>query len=289
MHTCTKIEVHISFVQKLETKTSVLYKMKDFSFLVCVEAVELKKTKIMNRMSEPDFKKAQGIIFVIGIYGADGTAKDVENIERRFKKLKFCIYTERDPTAAEIIILIKAAAKCDYPYRYRYVAFYYAGHGGSDEFGELFITPQQAVNSNPGVEVLYIEKYIVEPLNCLKDRDLTRLFFFDCCQSQGKATHTMYSPRDSGQVVKKTKQHPGVLIAYATSDGQKSFGDQTNGGIWTYHLCKNLKKDLPLVTILAETYDEIVKKRESFQEPTTVTRIGALQLAQPEQKTCLLL
>ena len=232
-------------------------------------------------MREPDFKRAQGIIFVIGIFGADGTAKDVENIERTFKELNFCTYMERDPTAAEIIVLIKAAAKCQYRDGYQFVAFYFAGHGGSDEFGELFIIPQQAVDSKPGGDLLHIEKCIVEPLKCLNDQGITRLFLFDCCQVQGKATHTMYSSRNIGQDVKRPKLHPGELIAYATSHGQKSFGDQTNGGIWTYHLCKNLQKDLPLVTILAETYDEIVQKMKDFQEPMTVSKIGALKLIQP--------
>ena len=228
--------------------------------------------KIENRMSEPHFKRSQGIIFIVGIYGADGTAKDVENVENTFRELNFTTYTERDPTTAEIALLVKATAQCDYPYRYRYVAFYYAGHGGMDESGKLFVKPLQLHESKP--EMLHIEEYIIEPLNSLQ---LTRLFFFDCCQTESKAT-TYYSARDSGLIMKKPKPHPGTLIAYATSEGQKSFGDRTDGGIWTYNLCKNLKKDLPLVTILAETYEDVVKTREEFQEPMTITKIGALKL-----------
>ena len=233
--------------------------------------IELKKKKIQNCMSEPHFRGSQGIIFIVGIYGADGTAKDVENLESTFRELNFTTYTERDPTSAEIAVLIQAIAQCEYPYRYKYVAFYYAGHGGMDASGKLFIKPLQLDEARP--EILNIEEYVIEPMKSL---DLTRLFFFDCYQNQAKGT--AYSARSGGPITKKPKPHSSTLIAYATSEGQKSFGDRKNGGIWTYHLCRNLKKDLPLVTILAKTYEDVIKTREKFQEPLTISKIGALKL-----------
>ena len=224
-------------------------------------------------MSEPHFGRAQGIIFIIGMYGVDCTAKDVENVESTFRELNFATFIVKDPTSVEITALIKAATQCDYPNRYQYVACYYAGHGGmDDESGKPFIKPLQINEAKS--ETLSIEECIIEPLKCL---ELTRMFFFDCCQAQSKVS-TAYSARDSSQTVKKPKPHPGTLIAYATNEGQKSFGNQTDGGIWTYNLCKNLKNDLPLVTILAETYEDVVKTREEFQEPMTISKIGTLKL-----------
>ena len=80
----------------------------------------------------------------MGIYGADGTAKDVENVEATFKHLNFATFLERDPTSAQIASLINAAAACKYPDGYKYIAFYFAGHGGREEStGKLFINGLQ--------------------------------------------------------------------------------------------------------------------------------------------------
>ena len=232
--------------------------------------------KIENRMSEPEFNRAHGIIFIVGIFGADGTAKDVENVESTFRELQFAVYIERDPTSEEIAHLMAAAAKCTYPYRYRYVAFYFAGHGGRDESGKPYIKGLQAQESMD--KILHIEEYIINPL---KELSLTRMFFFDCCQSQG--TGNAY--RDSNTIVKNPKPHPGELIAYATSEGKKSFGDQNHGGIWTYHFCKNLMKSDSIVSVLAQTYDDVVKERNDFQEPMTICKVGTIVLKVQGMKT----
>ena len=100
--------------------------------LFCLDSVAIKVQQIHNRTHEPAFQRAQGIIFIVGVYGADGTAKDIENVEATFKELNFAVYTERDPPSFQIACLTRAAATCQYPYRYKYIAFYFAGHGGRD-------------------------------------------------------------------------------------------------------------------------------------------------------------
>ena len=129
----------------------------------------IKRQEIENRAKEPKYNGAEGIIFIVGIFGADGTANDVENVSSTFKELNFAIYIEQNPTSGLIAGLMKAAAVCDYPARYKYIAFYFAGHGGRDKSGKLFVK-----GLNP--EILYIEEYITEPLKGLER--FTRLFFF---------------------------------------------------------------------------------------------------------------
>ena len=60
------------------------------------------------------------------------------------------------------------------------------------------------------------------------------------------------------------------LVAYSTSEGQKSFGDRKNGGIWTYYLCKNIRESKKIGEVLSQTFSDVVKMRKQFQEPMTV-------------------
>ena len=228
-----------------------------------IETIQIKQQQIKNCTEEPDYSRAIGIIFIVGIFGADGTAKDVENVTSTFKELNFTVYIERDPTSAQIAGLIKAAAECGYPSRYKYIAFYFAGHGGRDESGKLFVEGLQLDEKNP--EILHIEEYIIDPLKNLNW--FTRLFFFDCCQTIGNGA----SFRDGGgKQVQNPKPHPGMMVAYSTSEGQKSFGNRTDGGIWTYYLCKNIRESKKIEEVLSQTFSDVVKIRKQFQEPMTV-------------------
>ena len=231
--------------------------------------IAVTKKKIENRIQESEFKTARGIAFIVGIFGADGTDEDVKNVESTFRELNFAVYVEKDPLAEELACLVQAAAECEYPYRFNYVAFYFAGHGGKDDSGKMFVRGLQRDDSEP--ENLHIDDYIIDPLKGLVQ---TRLFFFDCCQTPGKGN----AFRDDHVITKKPKPHPSQVIAYAANEGQKSFGDKTNGGIWTYNLCKNLKKEEPITTVLAMTFEDVVEERKDFQEPLTVASVGVLTL-----------
>ena len=221
----------------------------------------MKQLKIQNRINEPEYERAKGMIFIIGIYGADGTALDVENIESTFKRLNFAVYIERDPTAKQIAELVKAASMCQYTYRYKYICFYFAGHGGRDKNGQLFIRGLQLNESNP--TILHIEDYVMKPLRCLEN--YIRLFFFDCCQKSGNGI-----PYRNNGSPKNPKVHSNELIAYSSSEGQSSFGDRNKGGIWTYYFCKNLKKNVPITEVLSLTADKVKQIRKNSQEPITL-------------------
>ena len=229
-------------------------------------------------MHEVENGSCQGIIFVIGVLGADGTVRDVENVTTTFKKLEFAVYSVTDPTSSEIIELIEAAAGCKYRLGYKFVAFYFAGHGGRDQSGNAFIKGMKVDNSD--AEIVLIEKYIVDPLKHIQSfsgYEIIRLFFFDCCQvAQSTATQNYRGDPDPPSITPQSS--PNQLIAYATSVGQRSFGDNKNGGVWTYHLCKNLMTKSSLVDVLAQTNDNVKKERSTFQSPMTVSSIGKISL-----------
>ena len=211
---------------------------------------------------------------MVGIFGAPGTAEDVENITSTFKELKFAVFSERDLTAEKIACLVaaaaEAAAECKFPYKYRCIAFYFAGHGGTDELGEPFIQGLQTDASKK--EILHVNDFIVTPW---KDIQLARLFFFDCCQSAGSGTAFR---GDSDVIKKKPKPYPGEVVAFASNTGKKASGDVTRGGVWTHYLCKNLRKPEPITTVLALTFDDVRKVQKDFQEPVSHATIGALVL-----------
>ena len=217
------------------------------------------QTLISDCIHQPEYKNAQGIMLIVGMLGVAGTANDVKNVQRTFEELGFAVLTTLGPKSERIACLIKAAAKplAKYPLRYKYFAFYYSGHGGEDESG-MFINTLDVANSNP---ILHIEKFIIKPL---KELQLTRLFFFDCCQTPGSGE--VY--RNKSIIKKRPKPIAREVIAVATSGGQKALGSTKWGGLWTYHLCKNLKKqDQPLVMVLAKTNREVVEERKDMQQP----------------------
>ena len=255
----------IMFTYFMLTSLAVVYSLVTICYLFpffIVDALAIKIKQITNRTNEPDFHGAQGIIFIVGIYGADGTAKDVENVETTFKQLNFATFLERDPTSTQIASLINAAAACKYPDGYKYIAFYFAGHGEREEStGKLFINGLQLNKAKP--EILYIEEFIVDPLQRLKGPK--KLLFFDCCQTLGSDT----AYHGDNTLVKNPKPLPNVLLAFSASKGQKSFGDKTKGGIWTYYLCKNLKKKRSITAILNKTSKDVRLLRKEFQEPQT--------------------
>ena len=230
------------------------------------------KLKIDNLTQEHKFARAKGIIFVVGIFGPDGTAEDVENIISTFKELNFAVFSERDLTAEKIACLVQAAAECRFPYKYRYIAFYFAGHGGTDESGKSFIRGLQTDASKK--EHLHIDDFIISPWKGLQ---LARLFFFDCCQSAGSGTAFR---SDDGVVKKKPRPYPGEIVAFASNTGKKASGNITSGGVWTHYLCKNLRKPLLITTVLALTFDDVCKVQEDFQEPVFHATVGTLVLCE---------
>ena len=186
-----------------------------------------------------------------------------------FEELNFAVFTERDPTCTQLACLVKAAATVRYPLNYKFITFYFAGHGGINDSGSPYVIPMQLKGEDG--KVVRVEEDIVSAFD---GTQRTCLFFFDCCLSSGT------SLRGPGphNLPKKVKAPPGCLIAYATNVGYKSLGDKIRGGVWTHYLCKHLREPLSITTVLSKTHDDVRKERKDFQPPMCSFSIGEVYL-----------
>ena len=206
-------------------------------------------------------------MFIVGMYGAPGTDVDVKKVQTTFEhhNINFAILPIQSPTSARLSAMIAAASKYGYPFCYKFVAFYFSGHGGTDKDGNPFV---QTLSEGR----VFIKQSIIEPL---KKIERIRLFFFDCCLSQpliivgALSDATVRSGGDTSSAASiKTSDHPlGEVIAYAVSKDQKAYGDPKEGGEWTRRLCVNILKPDPIVTVLAKTNGEM--RKAGGQTPLT--------------------
>ena len=211
--------------------------------------------------------ECQGIAFVIGTHGPAGTGVDIDNVRNTFIDLNFAVWDERDLTCSKLACLVKAAASHMYPC-YKYLAFYFAGHGGSVN-GHPFIVPMK-LKGDGSQQKLFIEQSI---LSCFQKSRKRCLFFFDCCLV---ATEDSDKSTQASNIFKLTAPVK-CLVAYATATGYKSQGDKVQGGLWTRTLCAKLKEPLPLSAILDETHT-IVTSMTDEQPPHYESCLGSVNL-----------
>ena len=239
--------------------------------------LEIKKQQIKNHYrKKPD---AKGIAFIIGMYDAAGTDVDVDNVSSVFKdELNFAVFTEKDPTCTQLACLVKAAAAVRYPLNYKFITFYFAGHGGINDSGSPYVIPMQLKGEDR--KVVLVEEDIISAFAGVKQ---ICLFFFDCCLSG-----TSLQEHSSINHPKPIKAPPGCLIAYATNIGHKSTGDRVRGGVWTHYLCKHLRdpEPLPITTILAKTNGDVMEERKDFQPPLCSFSICEVYLKGTYIHTC---
>ena len=247
--------------------------------IVSEKDVEVMKEKINNRL-KINKKSAQGIIFIIPAYSPDDDDPNViKTISSTFENdLKFDVFSENVPTCASMACLVKAAAQVKYPPTYKYIAFYFVGYGGVDEHDHPFMQPQG------GAEKLYIENNILSHFSTKKNRPRC-LIFFDCILrgiSYEPSLDTVDSPESTGndpvihKQVFKLKAPAKCLVAYAATTRYNLQGEKINIGLWTKHLCENLKFKCSLSNVLDQTYDTIVK--EYSQPPHSHSDLGSVYL-----------
>ena len=223
---------------------------------------------------------AQGIIFVIGIFGLVGTDDIVERMSAIFHDdLNFAVYREKRVTSTVLACLVKAASEyIEYPESYRFVAFYYAGYGGVDGSGYEYLLPMQSTGGND-VDLLYIENNILSPFRSSIPHNCKVLFFFDCCLNSDS--------NEDDQLTRMTKEFdlkaPSAgLVAYATSIGHKFSNDKIYVGLWTQYLSVRLTRASSLSSILGDAREDFVKCiRENeymFPKPRYGTDIGEVYL-----------
>ena len=251
----------------MKHNNTMIYVYK-FSLIILESAIKEFSDRIHECVKHYNNKKPQGIMFIVGMFGAPGTDVDVKKVQTTFEHpdINFAILPIQSPTSAQLSAMIAAASKYGYPFCYkRYVAFYFSGHGGTDKDGK-----------NPFVQTLsegrvFIEPSIVEPL---KSIEKIRLFFFDCCLSQPGACSVDTARSDdtsSAPPIIKRSCTQGEVVAYAVSKGQKAYGEQDKGGEWTRRLCVNILIQDPIVTVLAKTNGEVNKA--NGQTPLTVFNV----------------
>ena len=223
----------------------------------------------------------KGIAFIIGSFAPAGAFFDVKGMEDTFISLKFAVYRGQNVDPERLACLMHAAAAFDYPVGCNVVAFYFAGHGGIDKHGQEFIIS----NLHRENGSLPINQYILEPFKQLKlqknGMERTCLFFFDCCLSESNISHQT----TSNFALKK--QTFRSIVAYATVTGSKAKGDNIEGGIWTRHLVKQLRrKEVPLSTILDDTHQKVIEetKASSYKQLThyVSTTCGVYLNGRPE-------
>ena len=222
-----------------------------FLFVVCKPEYFTSKITPLCKKEKPG---AQGIAFVIGMTVA-GTNKDVDNMYSTFQNdLKFAVLRENNLSRESLKCLIQAGAEYRYPLNYDYIAFYFAGHGGIDDSGAFVVT-----SDNGHVNV---QREIIRPFETANIGHKF-FFFFDCCLT-GNERSTNVEVTDG-------------LAAFATSIGERSGGDRIQGGLWTRYLSDKLKLDLPLINVLAQTYEAI--KGKGHQSSYYITNnIGEINL-----------
>ena len=236
----------------------------------------MESRRIKNRYREADADNIKGFAFVIGIYGPAGTKADVDLVSSTFEDdLKFAVDRRQDQTCEELACLIKAASapEMKYPLSCKCMAFYFAGHGGIDESGKPFILPMQ--KDKDVVERFYIEENILSffrssPNKTKTKKECTHLFFFDSCLS---AETTCVSSQSTVSLVPP----PQSVIAFATYPGERARGN-TEGGVWTRHLCENLKLPIPITHILARTHDDVKIEGGDIQLPYQTSCVGEVFL-----------
>lgn len=220
---------------------------------------------------------AQGIIFDIAILMTDlshhpgGGQTDEFNIMNTFhQKLNFTVCPLENPTPSRLACLLKAAAEFKkYPPCYKFIAFYYSGHGGIDDFGRKFILPKEEKddNSHAHHHVLYIEEDILYHFQFRSNnKDRKCLFFFDCCLDYQKGFPVCgTAPFSSGLNIPCP---PKSLVAYATSFNHLSQGNDYDGGLWTKFLCQYLCNKSPLSKILEDTHHAVEKQSNKHDGST---------------------
>ena len=205
-----------------------------------------------------------------------GTDEDDDNIRKTFAHLNFAVYSIQDPLFRELVNLVETAAEFHlYPLNYKFIAFYYSGHGGVDRDGHEFVLPLQLTGGGRE-DIVYINDAIISPFTCkyavqIRDqcffdkhkRNRTCLFFFDCCLKYNpdlvpgtERVFNLHCPYD-------------CLVAYATSVNLISGGNATYGGLWTRYLCQRLiKRDL-LSAILDHTVEDVRDDQAGNNENVT--------------------
>ena len=217
-------------------------------FCISVEIVAAKKEKIKTLLMN---KHAQGILFAVW----QANSEHVENIKSTFEDLNFVVHSEPFCSSLELVSLIIAASESEYPMNFKYISFYFSGHGGANDLGKPVI--EQLTNEHE-LEILNIEKYLMQPLRNL---NLTRFFLFDC---------SLFSPSSISNIDALENMKSTLDIR---SDEILAFAINVHPGCcgqWTHFFCAHLKKRNPILKIFDQTAEQYMEKTKNSKHPICV-------------------
>ena len=157
-----------------------------------------------------------------------------------FEDLGFATIIDDTVTCENLLALVKGVADFSYSTFYKFFAFYYTGYGGCDSNGRVYLIL--------GDERVYLD-WIVFLFSKRRYKQLPCIIFVQLYVKDSDVKEPLpliMLPNYNNTVV-------------AVSDlNNASIGSDTNGGIWTQHLCDNINKhDLPITTILDLTQHQL--------------------------------
>ena len=202
--------------------------------------VKSKYNDIVKPKCEGDNEERNGTLLVVT---QDEFTKDGDKMMVLFQQEDINFATIKDTNTAvdcdNVMAIIKAVANFAYSTFYKFFAFYYSGYGGYDPPGDSCDpNGQHRVYLKLGDKKVYLD-WIVSLYQQRLHNYLPCMLFFELCLQQDDPPPTIQLPSCDN-----------IVIAISGLNNV-SIGRDTNGGIWTQHLCDNIKKhDLPITTIL---------------------------------------
>ena len=227
------------------------------------QSVQSKYNGIVKQKCEVEHSECSGTLLVV-TDSRDEFTKDGDKIMKIFEDKTVNFATIKDTSTVNcnnVIAIIEAVANFAYSQYYKFFAFYYSGYGGYD-LPDDGCDPngQHRVYLKIGDEKVYLD-WIV---SLYQQRLLNRLpcmLLFELCLQQD-------DPPPSIRLL----SYNNIVIAIS---GLKKGGRDTDGGIWTRHLCDHINKyDLPITTILDLTQSVL----PSTMSPQYVASTGLMYL-----------
>ena len=215
------------------------------------------KADLDHKTGEHPEKK--GLALIMGITTPDapaGVKNDIDNMAKTLESLDILIWRAENACLYGITAMLKVMSEYNFPSAYKFIIFYFSGHGGSVDGHPFIFTQDNEDDDNK----LFVKEGIIDhllPRNTPKiDKSVHRIFLFDCCLVDNTI-------KKHGQVTRQEDfsipPQGNVLVAFATSLTAVARADPNKGGVWTRFLTKNIEEvDLPLTVVLDLTWEDTV-------------------------------
>lgn len=218
-----------------------------------------------NKVGDNLHKGGLAIVTGITIGGTPtGVKEDMQNMKTAFKSIGLAVWKLKNASKAKITGVLRCIAQYEFPVGYKFIIFYFSGHGGSLH-NHPYICTDANVDGNQNK--LYISEGIVSHLlpkqNPKLRRAVRRIFLFDSCLSDDTLRRVEQHTQEVHERIQcndmRFSPEGNVLVAFSTSMRATAKADRDLGGVWTRNLAKNIvEMDLPLTTVLDVTWGDTV-------------------------------